>query len=147
MNIRIRASEAAEVLENVILIDTPDTDSTHQDRHIPIIHQAITLSDVLVCVFDGENPKRRDHTDFLAPYVRLFSGESLVVAVNKCDRLAESELTETIMPEFARYIRDAWSASRRPFCACPPEATSTTPVGIPRPPPNTSATSSTSCGR
>ena len=109
-NIRIHASEAAEALENVILIDTPDTDSTHQDRHIPIIHKAITLSDVLVCVFDGENPKRRDHTDFLAPYVRLFSGESLVVAVNKCDRLAESELTDTIMPEFFRYIRDAWSA-------------------------------------
>ena len=109
-NIRIRISQGAEALENVILIDTPDTDSTHQDRHIPIIHKAITLSDVLVCVFDGENPKRRDHTDFLAPYVRLFSGESLVVAVNKCDRLAESELTDTIMPEFAGYIRQAWSA-------------------------------------
>ena len=109
-NIRIHASQAAESLENVILIDTPDTDSTQLDRHVPIIHKAITLSDVLVCVFDGENPKRRDHTDFLAPYVRLFSGESLVVAVNKCDRLAESELTDTIMPEFSRYIRDAWSA-------------------------------------
>ncbi len=109
-NIRIRASQAAEALENVILIDTPDTDSTHQDRHIPIIHKAITLSDVLVCVFDGENPKRRDHTDFMTPYVRLFSGESLVVAVNKCDRLAEAELTGTIMPEFTRYIREAWSA-------------------------------------
>jgi GTPase Era involved in 16S rRNA processing len=108
-NVRVRSSAEAEWLENVILIDTPDTDSTHQDRHIPIIHQAITLSDVLVCVFDGENPKRRDHTDFMAPYVRLFSGESLVVAVNKCDRLAESELTDTIMPEFSRYIRDAWS--------------------------------------
>ncbi|MEE4607903.1 MAG: hypothetical protein V2L15_03365, partial [Desulfobacteraceae bacterium] len=82
---------------------------THQDRHVPIIHKAISLSDVLVCVFDGENPKRRDHTDFLAPYVRLFSGESLVVAVNKCDRLAEAELTGTIMPDFFRYIRDAWS--------------------------------------
>jgi GTPase SAR1 family protein len=109
--LRIHASPAAESLENIILIDTPDTDSTHQERHIPIIHQAISLSDVLVCVFDGENPKRRDHTDFLAPYVRLFSGESLVVAVNKCDRLAESELADTIMPEFSRYIRDAWSVT------------------------------------
>ena len=109
-NIRIHAGPAAEALENVILIDTPDTDSTHQDRHVPIIHKAISLSDVLLCVFDGENPKRRDHTDFLAPYVRLFNGESLVVVVNKCDRLAESELTDIIMPDFSRYIRDAWSA-------------------------------------
>ena len=108
-NIRIKTSAAARDLENVILIDTPDTDSTHQEQHIPIIHQAIGLSDVLICVFDGENPKRRDHTDFLAPYVRLFSGSSLVVAVNKCDRLAEAELTDTIMPEFDRYIRTAWS--------------------------------------
>ena len=107
--IQIKTSAAARDLEHVILIDTPDTDSTHQERHIPIIHKAIGLSDVLICVFDGENPKRRDHTDFLTPYVRLFSGPSLVVAVNKCDRLAEEELTETIMPEFDRYIRDAWS--------------------------------------
>ena len=107
-NIRVHASKAAETLENVILIDTPDTDSTQQDLHIPIIHKAITLSDVLICVFDAENPKRRDHTDFLAPYVRLFSGESLIVAVNKCDRLDETELSETIMPEFSRYIADAW---------------------------------------
>ena len=107
--IRVRTSAAAEALENVILIDTPDTDSTRRERHIPVIHKTITLSDVLVCVFDAENPKRRDHTDFLAPYVRLFSGASLVVAVNKCDRLAESELSDVIMPEFAHYIRDAWS--------------------------------------
>ncbi len=108
-NVRIRASAAAETLENVVLIDTPDTDSTHQERHLPIIHKAIAMSDVLVCVFDGENPKRRDHTDLLAPLVRRFSGENLVVAVNKCDRLDESELTATIMPEFQRYIREAWS--------------------------------------
>ncbi|MGD9611255.1 MAG: GTPase [Desulfovibrionaceae bacterium] len=108
-NIRVQASEAAEALENVILIDTPDTDSTQQAAHIPIIHQAITLSDVLICVFDGENPKRRDHTDFMIPYVRLFNGQSLVAVVNKCDRLAETELTDSIMPEFTTYIHTAWS--------------------------------------
>jgi hypothetical protein len=66
---------------------------------------------VLICVFDGENPKRRDHMDFLTPYVRLFSGRNLVVVVNKCDRLAEDELTETIMPDFDRYLRNAWSVA------------------------------------
>ncbi len=110
-NIRIHARPEADRLENVILIDTPDTDSTHQERHRPIVHQAITLSDVLVCVFDAENPKRRDHTDFMAPYVSRFSGDSLVVAVNKCDRLDAAELTDTIMPEFEAYIREAWSAA------------------------------------
>jgi GTPase Era involved in 16S rRNA processing len=108
-NIRIRTHDAARNLDNLILIDTPDTDSPQRDDHIPIIHEAIGLSDMLICVFDGENPKRRDHTDFLAPYVRLFDGASLVVAVNKCDRLDEAELTDTIMPEFDGYIRDAWA--------------------------------------
>jgi GTPase Era involved in 16S rRNA processing len=115
--ITIHTDDAAEALENLILIDTPDTDSTHLRQHIPIVHKSITLSDVLICVFDGENPKRRDHTDFMAPYVTLFSGSSLVVAVNKCDRLSESELTETIMPEFAQYIKEAWHVEpARIFC-------------------------------
>ncbi|PIE67404.1 MAG: hypothetical protein CSA23_03920 [Deltaproteobacteria bacterium] len=107
-NLRIKASAAARHLENLILIDTPDTDSTRREDHIPIIHQAVGLSDMLICVFDAENPKRRDHTDFLRPYVRLFDGASLVVVVNKSDRLAEDELTDIIMPEFDNYIRTAW---------------------------------------
>jgi GTPase SAR1 family protein len=109
-NILIHVNGTTQALENVILIDTPDTDSTQLKEHLPIVHKAITLSDVLVCLFDGENPQRRDHTDFMAPYVKLFSGASLVVAVNKCDRLSEAELSQTIMPEFADYIRTAWSA-------------------------------------
>jgi tRNA U34 5-carboxymethylaminomethyl modifying GTPase MnmE/TrmE len=109
-HVHIKA-HAVEALENLILVDTPDTDSTLRQEHIPILHQAITLSDVLLCVFDAENPKRRDHTDFLAPYVQSFSGESLVVTVNKCDRQAEDELLNTILPEFSGYIENAWDKS------------------------------------
>ena len=106
-NIHVKA-HSVEALENLILIDTPDTDSTLRQEHIPIIHQTISISDILLCVFDAENPKRRDHTDFLAPYVQSFSGESLVVIVNKCDRQAEDELLNTILPEFSQYIENAW---------------------------------------
>ncbi|RLC15437.1 MAG: hypothetical protein DRI57_12850 [Deltaproteobacteria bacterium] len=107
-NVEIRSSHAASALENVLLIDTPDTDSTEQDKHIPIVHRTIELSDVLLCVFNAENPKRRDYVDFLAPYVRKFNGESLVCVANRCDRLDEQELREVIVPELVRYIRDAW---------------------------------------
>ncbi|MDL2321541.1 50S ribosome-binding GTPase [Desulfosarcina sp. OttesenSCG-928-B08] len=110
-NIRVQARDTADALDHVILIDTPDTDSTHQDQHIPIIEQTIALSDVLICVFDGENPKRRDHTDFMTPYVHRFNGKSLVVVVNKADRLDQTELTQTILPEFSRYIVEVWSAA------------------------------------
>lgn len=105
----IRTSDAAASLQNVLLIDTPDTDSTEQDKHIPMVQKAIVLSDVLICVFDAENPKRRDHVDFLAPYVRLFNGDSLVSVINKSDRQDEGELKEKILPEFTDFIATAWS--------------------------------------
>jgi GTPase SAR1 family protein len=107
-NVKITSSHGASSLEYVLLIDTPDTDSTEQKKHIPLVHKAIEVSDVLVCVFDAENPKRRDYVDFLAPYVRKFSGESIIAVINKCDRLEEHELKERILPEFGNYIKEAW---------------------------------------
>lgn len=103
-----RTSPAAEVLEHVMLIDTPDTDSTEQSRHLSLLKRAIGLSDVLICVFNAENPKTRDHADVLAPLVALFDGQSLLAVLNRCDRLAEDELKEAILPEFADYLAQAW---------------------------------------
>lgn len=106
--VEFRSAAAAVFPEQVMLIDTPDTDSTAQRTHIPILHNAISHSDMLICVFDAENPKRRDHVDFLAPYVRRFNGESLVGVINKCDRLGEIELKNSILPDFANYLQAAW---------------------------------------
>ncbi len=107
-NVVFRSSQAAKTLDHVLLIDTPDTDSSEQETHIPVVQKAIALSDILICVFDSENPKRRDHIDFLASYVRLFGGDSLVVVINKCDRQDEGELKEKIVPEFKTFINAAW---------------------------------------
>ena len=108
-SVEIRSSAAAVFPEHVILIDSPDTDSAANTRHIPVLRNAISHSDMLICVFDAENPKRRDHVDFLAPFVRRFHGESLVGVINKCDRLDEAELHEQILPDFTRYIQAAWN--------------------------------------
>ncbi|MEW5909474.1 MAG: hypothetical protein AB1659_06730, partial [Thermodesulfobacteriota bacterium] len=61
-----------------------------------------------ICLFDAENPKRKDHTDFLAPFVRFFDGESLIVVLNKCDRQSRVELIETIAPDFFQHLQQAW---------------------------------------
>jgi len=106
--LEIRPSPSAENLRHVILVDTPDTDSVEQQAHIPIVHSAVMLSDVLICVFNGENPKTRDHVDFFAPYIRRFDGESLVAVMNRCDRLDERELKERILPDFEDYLSAAW---------------------------------------
>jgi GTPase SAR1 family protein len=108
-HVKIKTSRAALRLEHMVLIDTPDTDSTEQERHIPVIEKAIEMSDVLICLFNAENPKRRDHVDFMEPYVRRFSGESLLGVINQCDRQDEKELREKILPEFSEYIQAAWN--------------------------------------
>jgi energy-coupling factor transporter ATP-binding protein EcfA2 len=110
-SVEIRSGYAAVFPEHVILIDTPDTDSTALQKHIPILRRAIAHSDMLICVFDAENPKRRDHVDFLAPFVHRFHGESLIGVMNKCDRLNEPELKNHILPDFENYIRTAWQGS------------------------------------
>ncbi len=115
--VETRSNAAADRFEHVLLIDTPDTDSTAFRKHIPIVEQVITKSDMLICVFDAENPKRRDHVDFLAPFIRKFSGESLVCVLNKCDRLDEPELKDQIVPDFLEHIRLGWRLpANRVFC-------------------------------
>jgi energy-coupling factor transporter ATP-binding protein EcfA2 len=106
--VAVRSSPAAAILEHVLLIDTPDTDSAAYQTHGPLVRQAIARSDMLICVFDAENPKRKDHVDFLAPFIRKFSGESLVAVVNKGDRQDEDELKSRILPDFAAYLQTAW---------------------------------------
>jgi energy-coupling factor transporter ATP-binding protein EcfA2 len=101
------------------LIDTPDTDSMEFRRHIPALERVIGHSDVLVCVFDAENPKRRDHADFLAPFVQRFDGESLLAVLNKCDRLDAQELKSSILPDFLEYLQAAWGgALDQALCLC-----------------------------
>jgi GTPase SAR1 family protein len=113
----VRTSKDASALQHVILVDTPDTDSTEGRQHVTMVQAAIGLSDVLICVFDAENPKRRDQADFLAPYVRKFGGRSLVVVLNKCDRLDAKELRSVIVPEFDTYLQQAWQiAPARILC-------------------------------
>ncbi len=110
-SVEIKAVPARSFPPGLCLIDTPDTDSTAFPEHIPALERVIAQSDVLVCVFDAENPKRRDHADFLAPFVRRFDGESLLAVLNKCDRLDADELRSRILPDFREYIRSAWKGA------------------------------------
>ncbi|MEE4266008.1 MAG: GTPase [Desulfobacteraceae bacterium] len=109
--VEVRSSPAAAILEHVLLIDTPDTDSMAYQKHSPLVREAIARSDMLICVFDSENPKRKDHVDFLAPFIRKFSGEALVGVINKGDRQDEKELRDRILPDFAAYIQAAWQTT------------------------------------
>jgi GTPase SAR1 family protein/uncharacterized membrane protein len=106
--VEIKSSPAAALLQHVSLIDTPDTDSMASKTHGLLVREAIARSDMLICVFDSENPKRKDHVDFLAPLIQRFNGASLVCVINKCDRQDEWELKNRILPDFAAFIQDSW---------------------------------------
>lgn len=106
--INFRSGPAAQKLDHLILVDTPDTDSTRSPQHLELLHQIVSRSDVLLCVFDAQNPKRRDHADFMAPLVRRFNGGSLVAVMNKCDRHSSDELGEIVGPDFDAYLQQAW---------------------------------------
>ncbi len=106
--VEVRTDHTNGNLDHLILVDTPDTDSNEQEKHIPLVQKAISLSDVLICVFDAENPKRRDQIDFLTPYVHRFSGGALVVGLNKCDRQSQAELQETILPQLKEILSTVW---------------------------------------
>jgi GTP-binding protein EngB required for normal cell division len=101
---------SAESARHIILVDTPDTDSTRSPDHVDLLRQTVERSDVLICVFDAQNPHRRDHADFMAPLVRRFHGASLVVAANKCDRLSDQEAAEEIGPGLEAYLAHAWES-------------------------------------
>jgi energy-coupling factor transporter ATP-binding protein EcfA2 len=109
--VTVRGSRAAESLDHLILVDTPDTDTTLSDQHMALLNQAVTLSDVLLCVFDAQNPKRRDHADTLAPLVRRFHGASLVAVLNKCDRLDQEEIIGEVGPDFETFLGQAWETT------------------------------------
>jgi len=107
-NLHVIIDKDNPFLENCMLLDTPDTDSTARGNHIPLVSTAVKSADILLSVFNAENPKTRDHVDFFSNYVHYFQGSALIGIMNKCDRLEEAELRQAILPEFEQYITNAW---------------------------------------
>lgn len=109
--VRAVSSPSAAALSNVILVDTPDTDSSKCPEHRPIVEQVVRNADILVCVFNSENPKRLDSIDYLSGLVSSFPHEALYVVLGHCDRRQPDELRKTILPDFETHIEQAWGRS------------------------------------
>ncbi|MGB7919638.1 MAG: hypothetical protein WCF40_06235, partial [Desulfobacterales bacterium] len=108
---------SAAGLEHIILVDTPDMDSTESEKFHPVLEKTLALTDVLVCVLNAENPKRRDTIVFLKRFVDLFPGSALYVVLNRCDRLPEDELKAAILPDLRNHLEASWQREvDRIFC-------------------------------
>ena len=115
--VSIRLHTESTGLQHIVLVDSPDMDSTESAQYRPLLEKTIQLSDVLVCVLNAENPKRRDAISFLKPFVDRYPGSLLYVALNRCDRLPAEELQQRILPDLQHHLQQSWqSPVRAVFC-------------------------------
>ena len=98
-------------LPDAILVDTPDTDSNECEDYSAILDRVLENADVLVCVFDAANPKRKDNLDRLALYVRKFEPRHVILVLNRADIIKAGALEEEIVPDFLAHLKNCWPGS------------------------------------
>lgn len=119
-------------LPGAMLVDSPDTDSGECSSYSETLDKVLNFADVLVCVFDASNPKRRDNLERLAHFVAKFPDRHIVVVLNRSDLLDPARLRDEVVPDFKAHLERCWPGSfGRVFCtATPPEGSQPPPDGF-----------------
>ena len=116
-------------LPGAILVDSPDTDSGECGSYSNVLDKVLNHADVLVCVFDALNPKRKDNLDRLAHFVAKFPDKHIVIALNQSDKIVpHRKLREELVPDFMDHLEHCWpGAFKHVFCTAtpPPEESET----------------------
>ena len=99
---------------DVVLVDTPDTDSSECADYSDLLDCVLQRADALVCVFPAQDPKRRDNLVRLAEKVSKYRAEHVFLVINQCDRINEGELDE-IRRDFEQNIRKSWTKTGKVF--------------------------------
>ena len=99
---------------DVVLVDTPDTDSSECADYSDLLDCVLKRADALVCVFPAQDPKRRDNLVRLAEKVSKYRAEHVFLVINQCDRINEGELDE-IRRDFEQNIRKSWTKTGKVF--------------------------------
>ncbi len=99
---------------DVVLVDTPDTDSSECSEYSELLDRVLQRADVLVCVFPAQDPKRRDNLVRLAERVSKFKAEHVFLVINQCDRINGQELNE-IREDFEQNTRKSWTKTGKVF--------------------------------
>ena len=98
-------------LPNAILLDTPDTDSSECQAYSDLLDLTLEQADILLCVFDIENPKRKDNLDRLSTWVGRFPARHLFLVLNRCDRIPRDQLVNEVLPDFRECVKRYWKGS------------------------------------
>lgn len=96
----------APSLEYLLLVDSPDTNTTHENQ--ALLRRVLETADVVLAVFPAQNPRLHDNIRFLAPYLRRIPAESVTPVINMVDRVALNELNEDVAPDLRGAIAREW---------------------------------------
>ena len=99
---------------DVVLVDTPDTDSSECADHSDALDRVLQCADALVCVFPAQDPKRRDNLVRLAEKVSKYRAEHVFLVLNQRDRIPEQELGD-IRADFEKNLRKSWTKAGKVF--------------------------------
>lgn len=99
---------------DVVLVDTPDTDSSEWATYSLLLDGVLQRADALICVFPAQDPKRRDNLVRLADKVAKYQAEHVFLVLNQCDRINAEELDE-IRADFEQNIKRSWAKTGKVF--------------------------------
>ena len=94
------------MLDHIILVDTPDTNTTPENREKLLA--ILEVTDVILPVFHAQNPKIHDNISFLKPIISQFSTKAIAPILNSVDCVPLSELQGEILPDFRDHITQEW---------------------------------------
>ena len=116
-------------LPGAILVDSPDTDSEECESYSEVLDKVLNHADVLVCVFEAMDPKRKDNLDRLAHFVAKFPDRHIVVVLNHCDKISpHASLRDSVVPDFLAHLERCWPGTfRHVFCTATPPGESPNP--------------------
>ena len=116
-------------LPEAILVDSPDTDSAECSSYSAILDGVLGFADVLVCVFDATNPKRKDNLDRLVQSVAKFRPKHVIIVLNQSDRIPPVQLREEVVPDFRNHLEKCWPrVGEHIFCTATPPVGSSSPM-------------------
>ena len=116
-------------LPDAILVDAPDTDSAECASYSDVLDSVLGFADVLVCVFDATNPKRKDNLDRLARTVAKFRPRHVALVLNRSDLVLPESLRTDVVPDFTKHLAQCWPGSfEHVFCTATPPGGSPVPA-------------------
>lgn len=92
---------------DVVLVDTPDTDSSECADYSELLDRVLQRADVLLCVFNAQNPKRRDNLTRLANSIAKYPSKHIFLVLNQCDRIPVNEIGD-IVNDFKSNTEKTW---------------------------------------